>query len=389
MKALFKHSNGRLKTSRMALFVFIILLICLSSVYKMGKSADKVLLKIEHVFEAPDKVGKSKEPVARVVKALEHPMPEKPLKIKQELLPDDEPAEPEKKLVPVKEVKQVEKKSKPSEALQTATKSKSQKKATSELAAEKTPVKKQTVEKVKTDKINKPEKEQVRFAQAQDLKLQPELDAASMETRRGKPEILKLPSKAYFKVYRQWQEQGEALDKGKTLVNLRILNLENVYDLFQMKAVAIKNGKPHTDLEDNSRIAKTSLSEFSSTCFIVSNPWEKWGDALKDAGFTKKDNIEVWYYTYEFVRNSIYARAQKAFAWSAAKLNLPEDHDPSKADVLGKVYAVNKAGGGAFGVFVPIQVDFSSLKSVKIDPLACYKGEKDIQALNNAGLLQN
>ena len=236
---------------------------------------------------------------------------------------------------------------------------------------------------------NTPEKDHVRFTLAQDLKLKSDFNTESMKTEKAKQESLNLSSKEYFEVYRQWQEQGKTLDKGKTLVNLRILNLENVYDLFQMKAVVIKDGKPHTDLEDNSRIANASLSEFSSTCFIVSNPWKKWGQALKDAGFTKNDNIEVWYYTYEFVRNSIYARAQKAFEWSAAKLNLPEGTDPSKADVLGKVYAVNKVGGGAFGVFVPFQVDSQTHASVKINPLICFKGQKDIQVLNNAGLLGN
>ena len=83
MKALFKHSNGRLKTSRIAFLVFIILLVCLSYTYKIEKSADKVLLKIEHVFEAQKKEDRIKEPVAEVAKALEHPVPEQPLEIKK------------------------------------------------------------------------------------------------------------------------------------------------------------------------------------------------------------------------------------------------------------------------------------------------------------------
>jgi outer membrane biosynthesis protein TonB len=385
MKALFKYSNGRLKTSRIAFLVFIILLVCLSSTYKIGKSADKVLLKIEHVFEAQKKEDKMKEPVVEVVKALEHPVPEQPIEIKKKQIPDVEHAEAEKKQVPVKAEKKVEKKStkfvqksvpeiknKPLEELQPLKKSKPQEKVTPEFVVKNTPV-----------------KDQLRFTLSQDLKLKSNFNTESMKTEKAKQESLKLSSKEYFEVYRQWQAQGESMDKGKTLVNLRILNLENVYDLFQMKAVAIKDGKPHTDLEDNSRIANASLSEFSSTCFIVSNPWKKWGHSLKDAGFSKNDNIEIRYYTYEFVRDSIYARSQKAFEWSAAKLNLPDGTDPSKADVLGKVYAVNKIGGGAFGVFVPLQVDSRSHESVKINPLICFKGQKDIQALNNAGLLKN
>ena len=154
-----------------------------------------------------------------------------------------------------------------------------------------------------------------------------------------------------------------------------------------MKAVALKNGEPFADLTDRTRIAPDSLSVYSSTCFVVNRPWKKWGQALRAAGFNKSEDIQVRYYTYDFIRNAIYARAMKAFDWSLAKQNLPKDTPASSADVLGRVYGVKQAGGGEFGVFVPTRVDFESGNSIIVDPLACFGNEPDILALNRAGVL--
>jgi len=393
MKTLFKHGNGRLKTSRIAFLVFVTLLVCLSFAYKMGKTADKVFVKIEHVFEAEKKEDKQKEPVADINKIIEKAIPDKKPEIKQEKTSD---AEPEQKPVSIKSEKLAETKVakpvvkpipeiKPKAIKKNLPVKKAKPEITSQTVANRMPGEIKVVEKAQKKKTKSAEKDQLRFTLAQDLKLN--TDNKSLRAENANKETLKLSSKEYFEVYKQWKEQGKAMDKGKTLVGLRIHNLEHVYDLFQMKAVVIKEGVPHTDLEDESRVANAALSEFSSTCFIVSNPWEKWGSALKESGFSQRDDIEIRYYTYEFVRDSIYARALKAFEWSVAKQNLPEDTDPSTADVLGIVHAVNKTGGGSFGVFVPKRVDFDSGVFVDIDPLACFKGQKDIEALSRVGLL--
>ncbi len=402
MKALFKHGDGRLKTSRIALLVFLVLLVCLSLVYKMGKSADKVLVKIEHVFNVQKKEDK-KEPVAVVNESLEYPIPRE----KSEIQPNEEQTslktgkqasskiekqneEQTEKFVqkqdPKKKTKQEEdprKKTKQEEESRADNKLLS--KVMSEDVSNNTSIENKTIEKPLMNKPIIPEKDPVSDTLSQNLKV--DLNKETIKIKNEKPGTLDLSSKEYFEIYTQWKQQGETMDKNKALVGLRILHLEKVYDLFQMKAVVLKAGVPHTDLEDNSRIAKASLSEFSSTCFIVTHPWKKWGHVLRDAGFKEKDNIEVRYYTYEFVRNSIYARALKAFEWSVEKQNLSKDTDPSQADVLGVVYAVNKDGGGSFGVFVPTRVDFESKVSVDVNPLACFKGQKDIEALKKAGVL--
>jgi hypothetical protein len=348
MKALFKYDNGRLKTSRIAFLVFLVVLVCLSFAYKMGKSADKVFVKIEHVFEA-----ETKSALVKAVKPIE-----------QKIQSPVQQSSPVQKAEPVQKADSTQK-------YGPGTKPRPKKEPQPQKKPEQV---------VKSEPIAAPEQ----VAKPEPMAAPEQVaERAPVKTR----ENLTLASKEYFEVYKQWQKQGENMDKEKPLVELRILNLEKVYELFQMKAVVLKEGVPYMDLEDNSRIANASLTEFSTTCFVVSNPWEKWGNALRKAGISEKDDIEIRYYTYEFVRNSIYARALKAFEYSLAKQNLPKDMDPSQADVLGAVYAVNKDGGGSFGVFVPRRVDFKSRAFVDINPLVCFKGQKDIEALNQAGLL--
>ena len=384
MKALFKHQNGRLKITRITLFVFCLLLISFSIVYKMGKSADKVFVSIEHVFE-PLKSDPPPEPES-VTKSVEKLVPEPVAK------PAETPA-------PVPVVKPVEKSVEEPEAVAiTKPLAKIIPLAKVEHAAE-VEVKKQTFDQKPTEPegldkmvslstenkepVQKPAEKNIRVFTRELQKL---MDDEKMKDKPNK-EGLNLSSKKYFELYKEWQTQGVSLDKGKKLVALRIQNLENVYELFQMKVVVLKDNIPHTDIGDGSRIAAPSLSEFSSTCFVVSDPWEKWGPILEDTGFTRADDIQVRYYTYEFVRDAIYARAMKAFEWSLKEKNLPLTTDPTQADVLGIVYSVNRDGGGAFGVFVPQRVDFKSQDSVIIDPRVCFAGQKDIEELNRAGLL--
>jgi hypothetical protein len=382
MKALFKHENGRLKITRITFFVFLLLLISFSIVYKMGKSADKVFVSIEHVFEPlqSDPTPEPEPDVEPVTKSKEKPEPAPDPKPVEKAMPepDVKPVEPPESIAiskPLKEIKPLDK-----AVHEAGHEVKNQ-------MVDPTPSELKTLdEKVLDEKekiVQKPQAKNIRLFTGEMQKL---IDDKIMVDEPEK-EGLNLSSKKYFEVYKQWQDQGVSLDKGKKLVALRIQNLEKVYELFQMKAVVLKENTPHTDIGDGSRIAVPSLSEFSSTCFVVSDPWKKWGRTLEDKGFSRSDDIEVRYYTYDFVRNAIYARAMKAFEWSLKKKNMPLTTDPAQADVLGIVYSVNKDGGGAFGVFVPKRVDFKSQDSVIIDPLVCFAGQKDIVELNRAGLL--
>lgn len=343
---LFRYQNDRLRTLRITIVVFLLLIGALAFIYQMARTADKVFVKIEHVFESEKKSAaqKLKQEMERVTQEIEKNIPENP----------SESLEKEKKEPSLTDHKALKKPSP-----QTAPLSSEEKTNTIASLEKNLPFKRKTAT----------------------IKEMP-----SLKISREKQTQLELDPDQYFEMYRQWQAQGETSNEKSTLIGLKIYDLKNVYDLFQMKAVVVKGGIPHTDLEDFSRVAAAALTEFSSTCFIVSNPWEKWGSALTNAGFSRADDIEIRYYTYEFVRNAIYARTVKAFEWGREALNLPEDTDPSTADVSGTVYALNKKGGGSFGVFVPQRVDFQSEGSVHIDPLACFKGYKDIEALSQAGI---
>lgn len=393
MTALFKHTTGRLKVTRIALFVFLMLLIGVSIVYKMGRSPDQVLVAIEHVFEPlkphplPGSKSKSGSEPVTITKPVKQPLPETVPVSKPEPV-----VQPMNKVTPsatTKSVAQLRAKQAPLE--QQPLEAKPAKSAKAEQIEPKQAKAKQTESKGSDKNALTEDKAFAELLKNSDMRIasgetQTVLDDKMVEDRSQK-ERLTLSSKEYFDAYNQWQAQGQRLDKDKKPVPLRIQHLETVYDLFQMKVVALKNKTPHTDLGDGSRVAGPSLSEFSTTCFVVSNPWEKWGKALEDSGFNKKDDLQVRYYTYEFVRNAIYARAMTAFEWSLEKKGLPLTTDPSRADVLGDVYAVHKDGGGRFGVFVPRRVDFQSQESVEIDVPACFEGQKDIEALVKAGLL--
>jgi len=393
MMTLFKHPSGRLRVTRIALTVFLVMLAGFAIAHKMGKSAEKVLVSIEHVFEPskPEPAATPPEPET-VTRPVEKPAPE-PVAAAE----PDKTSSPADKPDPQELAKQELAKQEPKPDLTKQELAKQalakeelvkQELAKQELAKEEmakqaslnTMPAKETVTKTET-KEAPPKDTGVSLGDTQKL-----MDD-SVTKEKPQKEALSLPSEEYFEVYKQWQVQGKSLDKDKKLVALRIQNLEKVYELFQMKVVALKSNQPHTDLGDGSRVAGPSLEEFSTTCFVVSDPWEKWGEALKGSGFSKGDDIQVRYYTYDFVRNAIYARAMKAFEYSLAKKGLPGTTDPSQADVLGEVYTINKNGGGQFGVFVPKRVDFQSQGSVEIDPMACFKGQKDIEALYHAGLL--
>lgn len=351
--------NNRLKTGRVALIFFLILLIVFSVMYKMTRTANHVLVKIEHVFEPEKKKG------------------QKPVK----------KPEASKKAMPQKTVKK-DKKQQAAVKLTAKAQDRSRGKKNPAKDSGKTvkaPVRAEKKSAV-TAKLSKPSLPVHAGVQLVSEKMKTLINRSEPKpVSLGKPLIL--DSKTYFDLYDEWQASGNGFDMKKKLVALRIVNLENVYDLFQMKVVAIKQGVPHMDLTDHSRVAASALSEFSTTCFVVSDPWEKWGDALKASGYHKNDDIQVRYYTYDFVRNAIYARAMKAFEWSLKQKNLPDDTDPGTADVLGVVYAVKKDSGGAFGIFVPTRVDFVSHGSVIVDPRVCFAGQKDIEALKRAGLL--
>jgi hypothetical protein len=459
----FANPDGSLKTFRISLVVFLMVLVGLGVIREAARSKDTLLVQVSHVFEpeavqnAPDieqnePRAEQKVPAPEFRERVKKPVPEKPEHVvKKESVEKPDPVGKvekqeaiEKQEFEEKQASAEETKTQPPEKTESAMAAVAEKPddmaqqtdlaaALVNLASLEPPADadtddpdpgnpvesveeavqpvvqpEQIAQQAQPGKKAQPEKmEKISLAQDMEKWLRknrsdsgrdPESPAGKREPADLRVSLpgaegaeparnaIELASEEYAALYQQWRRSGDHLESDSQGIALRIMDLETVYDLFQMKVVAFRGQTPYMDLADNTRVAPQSLDGYSGTCFVVSRPWEKWGDALSRAGFRKNEAVEVRYYTYQFVRNAIFARAAMAVAWSAAA-GPGTDADLSSADVLGRVYGVNRSGGGAFGVFVPVRVDFASGPSVAVDPLACFPNEPDILALNRAGLL--
>ena len=191
--------------------------------------------------------------------------------------------------------------------------------------------------------------------------------------------------KQYKTLFHSWRIAGKE-GKGKEKTPLRVENLRNTYDLFQMKPVAVIRGNAFLDLSDGTRVPEKSLEEYSTTVFLVDWPWDKWGKALASAGIRRGDRFEVRYYMYDFIKDAIYARVNQAFSWCSETGLIPGDLPADAVDVLGRAYVINRQGGGRFGVFVPVSLDTKDGRTVAVDP-ACFQGQPDVETLREAGVL--
>ena len=402
MKPLLTYDDGRLKTGRVALLVFIMILVGCTIAYKLSKPVDQVMVAVKHVFEA--------EPVETAEPETPAEESQEKEQEKTEAVPQPE-KKPEPKSAPKSELKQeagqkAEETQKPAEekaAVQQPMTPPSAK--IDKQSAEQKPAAAPGPEKPESDPSSAPVPEPIKVVSAkqplqekpthesaplmigkeatQPIKFTPMPTTGSHEKKEAAGEVT-LASSDYMGVYQSWKKVGEQGGGGN--IPLRIENLENVYKLFQMKVVALVDGKPYADLSDGSRIAPASLDVYSSTCFVVSNPFEKFNDTLVKAGLRGK-RVEVRYYMYDSVRNSIYARANLAVTCCREKGLIPADTASSSVDLLGRSYAIRKKGGGGFGVFVPTRIDLPGGRSVTVDP-SCFKGSQDIDHLVSAGLLK-
>lgn len=193
-------------------------------------------------------------------------------------------------------------------------------------------------------------------------------------------------SKAYSELHRAWRVVGAGKKDNNRIIPLRIENLRTAYSFLQMKAVVIMADESCLDLSDGSRIPLASLNRFSSTVMQVDDPWQKWGDELREAGLQPGQPFKIRYYLYDFVKRSIYTRVNQAYNWSLHKGLIKADTKPGDIDVLGRAFVVKRAGGGSFGVFVPLSIATRNGDNIDIDPL-CFNDAPDIIALRKAGVI--
>ena len=150
--------------------------------------------------------------------------------------------------------------------------------------------------------------------------------------------------KRYKDLFHSWRMAGKK-GKGEEKLPLRVENLRDSYELFQMKPVAVIRGNTFFDLTDGTRVAEKSLAEYSATVFRVDRPWDKWGKAMTAAGIRPGEECEVRYYMYDFIKDAIYARVNQAFSWCRRKGLIAETLPPDSVDILGRAYVINRRGG--------------------------------------------
>lgn len=360
MKRLLKHGDGRLKTGRLSLVVFITLLLCGALFFKAGQQLDTVLVEVKHQFEpqletpptdietpqaeaaSPSEV----QPVAEVKPQEQVPQEQAPQVAEQE-------AEPQPAAVEEQE----------SAAMEPA----------QQLAAVD-----EVDERVMTEQLSTQPIDQVE---------EPVQNRADHLTPVANDKPLSLDSEQYFKLMQQWAASGNKGAGGAdAAIPLEVENLHQYYALFQMKVIAV-NVKGHLfDLTDGSRLPQQALDDYSSTVIAVDQPWQHWQDGLQRAKFKRHDIVQVRYYMYPFVRNAIYARCQQGFDWCKQQGLIAETTQPTEVDIMGRTFEIQRNGGGHFGVFVPQQLTTAAGQRIAIST-AAFAGQADITALQHSGLL--
>ncbi|NPA25920.1 MAG: hypothetical protein GXO34_08855 [Deltaproteobacteria bacterium] len=217
-------------------------------------------------------------------------------------------------------------------------------------------------------------------------KLKVTIPTAAKSPGRDQPAAVTVSKSEYLDLHRAWRKTGDGDKLNDRIIPLRIENLRSAYRFLQMKPVVIRADGSCVDLNDGSRIPPQSLDRFSATVIRVVDPWQKWGEELRRAGLRRGEKFEVRYYLYDFVRRSVYARANQAYDWARNRGLLDPSTKPSDIDVLGRAYVVKRDGGGSFGVFVPLRFTTRDGRTVKIDPQA-FNHSPDVLALHRAGLI--
>jgi len=440
MAGLLTYKNGRLKTRRVAILVFVALLVMFAMAFKVNKSVDRALVAVKHVFEPEEaqplkQIPPVRQDVARVEpeksetdRQKEAIVPEKTQnktekKTKKQKVSESSPVEDaaqakderkekiaetktarnfdkvpeEQKIKPVALTKRPEQAGRDEKAVQnrleTVRHTIADQDSLAKMAGkseEETP--KQLEPSPKgldiSEKLNRlttlseqPKKKELpQISKAMQKLQKPE----SFDAERSKREIT-VDKEKYMALFHGWRNSGNGT-KGKEKIPLRVENLRNAFELFQMKPIAVIRGNSFLDLTDGTRVAEKSLDEYSTTVFLVDRPWDKWNDVLAVAGIRRGDRVEVRYYMYDFVKNAIYSRVNQAFSWCKDQGLIKTDSPAAGVDVLGRTYVIKRQGGGRFGVFVPVSLDTEDGHTVAIDPV-CFRGQSDVEALRDAGLL--
>ena len=418
MTRLVTYKDGRLRTRRIAVSLFILMMGCVAILFELKKPMSQALVTVKHVFEpkvlpAPKNESKDKEPALAAKKipkgnnykaeqAADH---EKQVTVSKPMQVEDKP----QKAVEVSRTEPPRIKNQGSPVVPKSVRN-DQHKAANKIEGKEPEKPVRVQEPIRLD-ISKRLKEIGVLNKYEEAKKESDLSAGlkkitgqnrerkrkevDVEARNNSRDIkvnqaersITVSSETYMDLFKGWRSVGPGPDKSR-VVPLRIENLKSAYSLFQMKPVAVVGNRYYYDLSDGTRIPEASLGEYASTVFRVENPWEKWRDGLSASGIRETDSIpiEVRYHMYGFVKNAIYARANRAVSWCKETGRLDNETPISNMDVLGRAFVINQQGGGRFGVFVPISLNTKDGQTIPIDP-SCFADQPDVRALQVAGLL--
>jgi len=361
------HDDGRLKTGRLTILVVAITFLCVGMLFKLQEPLNQVQVKITHVFEP------KAQDEEKVIKADKDQKPEPVVEqVSPTILDEKEEKPPIQDIAQDRVLPEPEPESEPQVVQQQVSEAMATEVHLTEVAE-----KVQEVE-VLEKTIDPPvAMEPVPQKQAQPLKVDDLLRSVILD------------KDAYQDMHRKWLALGKGGSKPTDTLPLRVENLRESHSLLQMKAV-VRQGDKFYDLGDGMLIPADVLSgEYSSRVFAVSeyDPWTLWAEELQRAGLKRHQQIEVRYYMYDSIKNAIYLRAGQAFDCARQNGVIPMDSTESQVDVLGRVFVINRMGGGRFGVFVPLSIDLiEESKRVPVD-LACFDGQDDIALLHQSGLL--
>ncbi len=363
MKGLLIHKDGGLKTGRVALLIFVLLLAGSGFLFSAGRQLDTALVAVQHVFEPQPVEAVEKEALAESVAVVnDQAVKEAEAKHTESPAPADAPVSGE--LPVAAEVSQQ----------QTAPK------------AELTPAAEPEVE----VQVKKPAPQIQTVAEPEPLRKKvseqtPVAEPLVIQERQTSTAELSVAPDRYLELLQSWNNSGSE-EVRSAPIPLRVENLRQSFALFQMKVVAVNVRGQMFDLADGSRLPSAALDDYSATVFVVENPWPQWGDALKSAKFRSGEPVQVRYAMYPFVKNAIYARSRQAFEWCKASGHIAADTRPEQVDVLGRTFVINRKGGGRFGVFVPVSLIAQDGRTIAISCEA-FAGQADVEALRQAGMM--
>lgn len=359
MKRLLKHGDGRLKTGRLSLLIFITLLLCGALFFKAGQHLDTVLVEVKHQFE----------PQLETL----------PTDVETPTAEADRPSE-DQAVAEVETVPQPATVAASEENVASTEQPQSQQQPMAAVADVAKTVVDEVDEKVMTEQLST-----MPIAQVKEV----EHSRADQLTQVDQDQPLSLDSEQYFKLMQQWAasgNKGDSASLAEAVIPLEVENLHQCYALFQMKVIAINVKGQLFDLTDGSRLPQQALDDYSSTVIAVDQPWQHWQAGLQRAKFKRQDIVQVRYYMYPFVRDAIYARCQQGFDWCKQQGLIAETTQPTEVDIVGRTFEIQRNGGGRFGVFVPQQLTTAAGNRVAIST-AAFAGQADIAALQNSGLL--